>query len=179
MNNILKYNEVSEDQKKEFIEGPFCYEINMLIYSFFKLLQLQIIINDNEKNVSLETFILHGRILYEFYFLSTRKDDDARISDFIQVDKFNIIKNNLDLNNKDFEFKFKSNKQLAHLTYTRLNYDTSEKKEWEIEKIMKEFVCISKFFIHELSDAYKGTKISELQSLLDNNYFLNVFLKDS
>ncbi|MBI5403493.1 MAG: hypothetical protein HY959_08830 [Ignavibacteriae bacterium] len=181
MTDILNNNDVLDAQKKEFIEGPFCYETNMLIYSFFKFLQLQIIINENEKNVSLETFILHGRILYEFYFFNNRykDEDDAKAFDFIDINKLNNIRNSLNLSKKDFEYKFKSNKQLAHLTYTRLNYDNTEEKNWKIEEIMKEFVYISKFFINELSDDYKGANIRKLQSLLDNSYFLNEFLKDS
>lgn len=178
MTKILKHNEISENQKKIFIEGPFCYETNMLIFSFFKLLQIRIKRNVNEINISLETFVLHGRNLYEFYFFDNRYEDDARAFDFIDINKLNNIRKSLNLSKNDFGYKFKTNKQLAHLTYTRLNYEQSYEKEWKVNEIMKDFVHITKFFIIELNKKHKGEKILELKTLLDNNYFLNKYFED-
>ncbi len=165
---MKEHDKITFEEKKQFLEGPFFYEVTMLIYSYFKLLQLKIINIESEKNIAIETFIMHCRNLYEFYFLNSRiKNDDAKFFDYISVDNFNKIKDNLYLNSCNF--KDKSNKQLAHLTYTRLEYDTLEKKVWEIEKIMKDFVVLTKYFINDLCNDFKGENINYLNKLFDDN----------
>ena len=169
---MKEFDKLTIEEKKKFLEWTFYYEVTMLIYSYLKLIQIQIINDNSEKNIAIETFVLHGRNLFEFYFLKERiKKDDARIFDFIPIKNLNFIKDNSFL--VEYEFKEKSNKQIAHLNYTRLEYENTLKKSWDINRIMKEFILITKYFIEELSKEYKGENIMFLKELLNKNKYLN------
>jgi hypothetical protein len=173
---LKEFHELTEEEKVLFLENTFYYEVDMLINAYLRLLQIQIVNNDLEMFIALESFLLHGRNLYEFYFFQKRGvKDNARVYDYISHEKSNIIKSNTYL--IEYEFKDKSNKQLAHLNYTRLEYENNEKKPWEIQKIMKEFICITKYFIGELSGDFRGNNILILNNKLNNNPYLKI-LKD-
>ena len=82
-----KFNILSEEEKKLFIEKHFIYEIDMLIFSSNECLKyipmLQTLEEKMQKgykptqkdeddikrnNMSLENFLMHGRNLFEFFY---------------------------------------------------------------------------------------------------------------
>ena len=132
------------------------YEINMLLFSSSKLINLK---KDNPKitvfdfnmmkNIFIETFVLHARNLCEFLYANKRKyPDDMFWKDFLtdkQQKKYNPTK--YIFNNE------KANKQLAHLRYKRNVWENKKKKSWEIFKIQKAINDAYRCFLLSMSKA--------------------------
>ena len=108
------------------------YEISMLRDTYNVLKKLEK--NTIEYNAYLESFLNHASCLYDFFYEERRKDD--------------IILMDLPINKKIFEqqstpkvefenieFKHKRNKQLAHITESRIELEASGKKTWPYGKI--------------------------------------------
>jgi hypothetical protein len=81
----------------------------------------------NEKNMALESFLLHFRNLRAFLCPSSQRDDDVLASDFIGMydgsdvadrDKLNVDKERLD-------------KMLAHVSYSRPDYIEAGDHGWD------------------------------------------------
>jgi len=84
-----------------------------------------------EKNVLIESFAIHSRNLFDFFYTKGRKDDIAA-SDYIinkQIFKQTRTKKRI-LDN----LTRKTNKQVAHLTYSRNNYNNIN-KGWYVMQI--------------------------------------------
>jgi hypothetical protein len=81
----------------------------------------------NEKNMALESFLLHFRSLRDFLCPSSQRDDDVLASDFLGMydgsdvgdrGKLNVDKGRLD-------------KMLAHVSYLRLDYIEAGDHWWD------------------------------------------------
>ncbi len=118
-----------EDKKKRKAVEHVVYEIMM-----FKATNLLLLSNINEqvsKNVLLESFAVHSRNLFDFFY-KKRINDDIVAIDFIgnkaQFRKDKSKKRNMQT------LARKANKQISHLTYSRNNYN-SRTKPWNISSI--------------------------------------------
>ena len=95
--------------------------------------------NDKDFNPMLESFCLHLRNFIEFFFFSSDKEY-VRAANFLQEDKTNLW----EAFKKEckFDWKYysdKANHQVAHITYSRLEF-TDEKKRWPVNEIYMQ-VC--------------------------------------
>lgn len=116
------------------------YEYRMLeqIFCLHRSGQVGTIIHNNSL---IESFLSHSRVLIEFLFLNKDKTDDNssdNISaiDFIHEDSF---ESNTDFNTGKYplylcNIKQRTNKRLAHLTYSRLDVKL-EDKAWDMRMI--------------------------------------------
>jgi len=122
---------LDEAKKKKAVEH-IVYEIMMFNGTSIKLhsgIQDQF-----EINTLLESFAVHSRNLFDFFYTENRYKDDILANDFIikkkefksKRTKKRILEN---LTNK-------ANKQIAHLTYSRNNYNRST-KGWSVSAITK------------------------------------------
>ena len=102
-------------------------------------------------NLYIEGFLLHARILLEF-FSDKQEKDTVIISHFLKdINRWNVIKKQifkyLNDNNKK-----RLNKYLAHLTYTRLEDD----KVWDHDTIYKEITNAWRNFCLLLQEEVKS-----------------------
>lgn len=87
-----------------------------------------------EKNILLESFAIHSRNLFDFFYSKKKQKDDISYEDFIarkmefksRRTKKRILKN----------LTKKTNKQIAHLSYSRNNYNRIT-KGWNVTTIYK------------------------------------------
>lgn len=120
--NTLKIKEYDQTMK-EVID----YEYEIMSFSFEKLKTSTLV---PERNLFLETFLLHARNLIDF-LEAFGQDDDLLITDF--KDKKGKPLNHIKLK-LDEDLKKKINKHCHHLSKQRLK----EKFLWDIQKICEE-----------------------------------------
>ena len=103
-------------------------------------------VSQGEKNMVLESFLVHTRNLVHF-LQNKQHSDDINCSDF-GVDSIEV---NLPQNNRIYEI----NKFLSHLTKTRIS---GEKPKWECDKIRNEINKGIKDFINNLDQSIFPTR---------------------
>jgi hypothetical protein len=92
-----------------------------------------------------ESFLIHTRVLRDFFCRGRHKSDDVIAADFVagwtqpQASDYTYISAQKD----------RLDKSLAHLTTTRVMYD-SEGKQWDVEKILSEIKPMIQRFLKEL-----------------------------
>ncbi|HRZ19151.1 MAG TPA: hypothetical protein P5136_03785 [Methanofastidiosum sp.] len=108
------------------------YEISMFrdTYNVLKGLKKSTV----EYNTYLESFLNHASCLYDFFY-EKRMQDDIILKD-LPVNKA-IFKQEMTpkVEFENIEFKHKRNKQLAHITESRIELEASGKKTWPYGKI--------------------------------------------
>ncbi|MFA5360133.1 MAG: hypothetical protein WC349_04220 [Patescibacteria group bacterium] len=136
------------------------YEIQMLHQAYVTYSTPRINKNVLLRSAFIEVFLLHCRILYDFFYRRKGKnpiDDDVIVEDFLSNKEFINFKKHRSLKgeiDKYFPLK-RANKELAHLSYYRLA-KTPKTKQWQISKIYKNMSkTISSFLKNTDSDTRK------------------------
>jgi hypothetical protein len=112
------------------------------------------------QNVLIESFLLHARNLYHFFY-KERKDDDVIADDYISdVNRFLSERTKEDKLKKYLNI-IKCNKMLAHLTYSRLHY-IDEMKNWYYKNIFLSLRKTIKAFYDSIYEDYKEQFKKEL-----------------
>lgn len=103
------------------------------------------------KNVLLESFAIHSRNLFDFFY-KKRVKDDMIVDDFVaNIQAFKKHKSKKrDLKN----LAKKDNKQVSHLTYARLNYNLKTKR-WRISDITSRLNVTVMAFLNSLGNEEK------------------------
>jgi hypothetical protein len=169
---LKSFKNLTLKEKKRFLDDPYYYEVSMLFHSFFFN-----IVGDSQqaailKNIRLESFILHARNLIEFYYEKSNSkkerihEDDAWAVDFFKEKELWL---NIRPDIKDWKRKFEKRaaKELAHLTYSRLEI-SPENKIWNIFEIANPIKEISILFIDNIDEILKTQKILSLQNYLES-----------
>ncbi len=114
------------------IAGHISYEVEMFEYSGDRLMKGGL--NIGEKNVMLETFVIHARCLYDFLYPSKKsRNDDAKADDFFE--DVNELRSKLPSKLSISSYlSSRTGKEIAHLTYGRIKV-TPEQKPWQIDEI--------------------------------------------
>lgn len=112
------------------ISGHLLYEYH-LFNACIKLIPSPIIqTNDALRSALIESFAIHTRNLLKFFYDEKLREDDVVASDFYpEQNEWGLIKekyNNKDLLKQIFN---RVNKEVAHITYKRLEV-TQEEKSW-------------------------------------------------
>jgi len=119
------------------------YELSMFRYAYQRMQNEWLDSDSLHRNILLETFLLHARVLRDF-FVQNPKGDDVSASHFyddpniwisITSNHCTYLQNN----------RTRLNKYLAHLTYDRINED----KNWQTDIIFKE-VCTAWELFHSM-----------------------------
>jgi len=174
MNQNLKLEEPTDDDKKRYLEEHFFYEVRMLMYSFEQLTKSSNIGGEHKTsftdvstpgiqqawesgsrdilflNMALETFLLHARNLREFFYGDRKRfPDDARSSDFSDLWETLRPKESMEIE----RIRDQAGEELAHLTYKRM-HGTPPGKEWSYRKIFSEFLEVIRIFLKNLPEKY-------------------------
>jgi hypothetical protein len=148
----------------EEVAAKVVYEITMFRHAFDRLRQLELDLGNVlpgdvmprvgtgittkeviEASVFVECFLLHSRVLRDFFCRSGNKPDDVTACEFVSGWLFPPVS---DYHILDKE-KERLDKALAHLTTTRVQYDTRG-KEWDLEAIRQELEAIIRRFLASL-----------------------------
>lgn len=161
----MKIN-ISDNDKAKYLNEHFYYEVDMLIYSVMKLNKTMC---HSENNLALDSFAIHTRTLYGFFSNAENtynQKDDALAEHFISISKDQwdeLIKSEIEILDK-LEVSYKTNKQVAHLTYKRLEYDKTN-KGWEINPIACSILQITLYFIDNIKPEYIPSESNNLEIL--------------
>jgi hypothetical protein len=134
------------DQLLKFSQKHLCYEINSL-YSALELFahqkqeqakNLEEAFELTKANLFLEGIVLHSRCLYEFLYVDPKRKDDASAIHYFDDPQqwVNIRPNNSDKLNG---LCYRAGKEIAHLTYKRLNL-TEITKNWDLYTITNDLL---------------------------------------
>jgi len=110
-------------------------------------------------NALLESFTIHVRALIGFFYSEKPRDDDIIAEDFFnnQTDWHSIRP----LKTKTLEnAKKRADKEVAHLTYNRLDV-TPEQKPWEFLEIFDELQVLIKVFLDNVDQDLLGSHWDE------------------
>jgi hypothetical protein len=140
-NNMKSPHSLSDDELREYAEQHLKYEVDMLIYSACILSTItehrqRSLLSWTINNGLLDSFAIHARSLVDFlYSRSIMKDQstDIIIEDYIDSEVVN--KNRLPIPIRLEEVLNKANKQVAHLTLQRIDYERADKKKWNFVDI--------------------------------------------
>lgn len=143
--------------KKELIDEHFCYEVIELRSSLILFSKLPYF-----KNIALEAFILHVRVLREFFFPS---DTKKRRIDDAYADEFVIGWNeSLPLELKKIDER--AGKEIMHLTYSRIA-GIPQNKKWNMGTMYFTLIPIILKFMSLLPIEYRSERIIALESELN------------
>lgn len=120
------------DIKKVF--GILNYEISMLRATYNVLIGLPK--STTAYNVYIEAFLNHASCLYDFFY-EERKQDDIIVKDLPIEETIFEEKRSPKSEFENIQFKHKRNKQLAHITESRIELEASGDKSCPYGKIYK------------------------------------------
>lgn len=148
----------------EEVAAKVVYEITMFRHAFDRLLQLEVDLGHIqpgdvmprvgtgitteeviEASVFVECFLLHARVLRNFFCRSGHKPNDVTAGEFVSGWSPPLVSDYYTLDGE----KERLDKALAHLTTTRVQYDTSG-KEWDLSAIRKELEDMIRRFLASL-----------------------------
>ena len=122
------------------------YEAQMLCVSLVAVANGSILLSDGVKNLVLESFLLHYRILRDFlYPKGSKKEDDVLAADYVtswgysESDWKEVVPDETN----------RLNKALAHLSYKRLDYaENPTLKQWEFARMFSALQQAFARFLH-------------------------------
>ena len=119
---------------------------------------------DTERNSILEAHLVHARVLINFFFPQSKRDDDVLVADYIH--EFNSM-NNVNVDFLRTQAKDIGGK-LVHLTLKPKPYLMSE-KEWQILEIVKNLVPIINSFLKNVPESkFEEDKLTESKEILSD-----------
>ena len=145
---------MSDDEKKEWLNDHFVYEIEMLMFPS-KIGILPPLLN----NAMLESFLIHARCLFEFFYdeENPKYTADARATHFVNNWKELRPKTvNIEM------IKKRTGRELAHLTYDRKS-DNDTAKQWNVLQIYTQLISIINLFLKKIPEKFLGKKTNELK----------------
>lgn len=144
---------VSSEDLKRIASEHLSYEIEMFTSTMGRLAigGLDIL----QKNVMLESFLIHARCLFDFLYPSkVARNNDVTVNDFFDHPS-NFRKNIPCSLTIESYLKRRTGKEIAHLTYDRLIV-TPEKKIWQVSDIHNQIVDVLEIFFSNLTDEQRG-----------------------
>lgn len=152
---------LTDEEKRQFLEEHFSYEVIMLSFSANKLIEFNCIKDTYCTNMALETFLFHARNLMEFFYYDKKYPTDARAYDFLK-DKAEWEKIKPKETDSIEKIKDRSGKEIAHLTYKRI-YGTPPEKKWDCSEIRKDILKIVNIFLDHLPEKYMGDRLRDIK----------------
>ncbi len=153
---------ISPDKLRAFSEEHLWYEVNML-YGVVDLL-LKGADDYYVYNSLLEAFVLHASNILDFFYKPPAKPDDARAVHYVR-DAEAFKKALPSFTRKFGGFTRKRNKEVVHLSYTRL-YVRPEEKRWGSPKITKDIRKIVDLFLDHADPELLHSKMYSLRTTI-------------
>ena len=109
--------------------------------------------NSPENNAYIESFVIHARMLIEFLYGESNRNDDIRAADYVDGWWDNYISKNKPLEKSEFikNIKKKANLMAAHLTKAGSMYSDKD-KEWDRIRIRDDINKIILKFLEAVPD---------------------------
>lgn len=120
------------------------YEIQML-YAAAQGLTSQVLAGSMAHNALVESFAVHTRNLIDFFWRDSKDSDDVVAGDFF-TEPEHWITNRPQISSLLQQAKKQAHKQVAHLTYTRIDIDLQD-KQWHFIEIATELDGVFKLFL--------------------------------
>ncbi len=176
------------EDKKNYLEEHFIYEVEMLCFSFTRIIKFKKIDEEpaqyspfstlvntpwvaqhtplasdpNNINMALETFLLHARNLREFFYNDNKRyDTDARAWDFLEEKNLWQKLRPAEMESM-IEIRERAGKELAHLSYKRI-YGTPPEKSWNTGETLGDLLKVVGIFLEHLSPKYFGDRLQNLK----------------
>jgi len=112
------------------------------------------------KNALLESFVIHARVLIDFFYALNPQKDDVIAEDFLSSP--DVWRNERPkLSERLSEAKERANKHLAHLTYQRVDVALNN-REWPFVEISKDMRSVMKRFLEKVSADNLGTQFTQM-----------------
>ncbi|ODS35012.1 MAG: hypothetical protein A7316_04610 [Candidatus Altiarchaeales archaeon WOR_SM1_86-2] len=139
----------------DYLDGFLEWESQLYFAAIPKMLQNQNI-SGIVRNAFIEVFLLHFRTLYDFFYEPKKHNDDILAKHFIITEsRLKIFEDNRTLKEELKEYKTRANKQLAHISFDRINKYVGEEKIWPIRDIYSKMEKTIQAFILSLPDDRK------------------------
>lgn len=159
---MMKATNLDDEEKKRYLREHFYYEVKMLDFAAAKLAEFAPTDIWN-RNMALETFLLHARNLKEFFYYKPCKPY-LRAYDFVEnetewdrdkpAEKTHWIK----------EVEGRADKELVHLTHGRI-YGTPPEKKWDYGTIQRDFLKVVKHFLDHLPEKYIDERLRKIKEM--------------
>ena len=126
------------------MSGHLLYELA----EFQRLAQLNLVQSSDERlrNIYLDSFVVHLRNLLDFFYFTGANEDCLSVRSFPPFDSVEGISTRPKKSEILELAKDKANCQVSHLHYDRLEFDTPEKKPWQVLKIAQEIEGLKNWF---------------------------------
>jgi hypothetical protein len=111
--------------------------------------------NTTEYNAYLESFLNHASCLYDFFYEDRKYDGDIVVKDFPIEETIFEQKRSPKSEFENIQFKRKRNKQLAHITESRIELEASGEKSWPYGKIYELLFQTTEAFVDSLPEEEK------------------------
>ena len=156
----------TKKEKIELLKEHFFYEITNLsqILEYADQLSQEGKTEQFFKNIIIDSFLLHARNLFEFFYYDGDKKDYARASHFLDSTK-DWTKLRPDETTWLNKLKKRINSEVSHLTYNRIS-GTPPEKYWRLNILYSDFVDIVKIFLENISKEYVSEPIMRLKKEL-------------
>jgi len=118
--------------------------------------------SQQETNIAIESFGIHARVLIDFLFGQAGSQTDVLAIDFLDDEQSwsKLVDSKKTLCNY---IRFRTGKEIAHLTTNRLNI-TAEQKEWDCENIYQQIRELFVEFLKYVPDERIEDKLIKLRS---------------
>lgn len=146
-------NTISIEDLKKMASEHLSYEIEMFTATIGRMTRRNL--DTLEKNVVLESFLIHARCLFDFLYPSKEtRDNDVIVDDFFENPK-EFRKKIPDSLPIESYLKYRTGKEIAHLTYERLKV-TPDKKIWQMSDVHNQIVSVLEIFFENLTDEQRN-----------------------
>jgi hypothetical protein len=172
---IAKRIERSDEDLRE-ASKALAYEVEVFITTADLLQDLSLVARVKGRkwqwlqNPLLESFLIHTRILMDFLYPDDSPDEDDIIANdfFDDWQAWNPMPSD---ESKEVmkARKWRINKQLAHLTYTRLGVSQKD-KEWVVEYVTEEIFRTLEVFVRKAPDERLHAQFSEVLGKVRREY---------
>lgn len=149
----MSRNHISQEKLQKIAFEHISYEIEMFEYTGERIEKGGLSLGEN--NAMLETFLLHARCLYDFLYPSENvRADDVLADDFF--DEPSKLRSKLPVKLAISSYlKSRTGKEVAHLTYERLNV-TPEQKQWRVDEVHNQIGEAMVIFFESLGEEKKA-----------------------
>jgi hypothetical protein len=134
------------------VVGILNYEISMFRATYNVLIGLPK--RTTAYNVYIEAFLNHASCLYDFFY-EKREHDDIIVKDLPIEEAIFEQRRTPKLEFENIQFKHKRNKQLAHITESRIILEASGDKSWPYGKIFNMLDQTINAFVDSLPEKEK------------------------
>ena len=153
----------SIEEKKELLNHFFLYEIGMLesMTKFHKNLFHAPVDRQFVENIIVETYLLHGRNLLEFFYYDDQQQDKATANEFLEKGKdWKKLRPPLTESLKILQRRV--NRETTHLTYKRI-VGKPESKFWNFHVLYMDLMMVFCIFAENVAEEYADEKFRQLK----------------